>query len=266
VRSNLVVMPPPVRDLDFASVRFLSHPRLRHSFRNLTLNGSTSPHCDGLPRSINEVLLFALTSHISTAIKMNFAQLFECRCFGAPCWMPGRPLTSMTRPPRWPSAKSIASHSLVCPSITARNYSCGPRARLRIGTCKPGPRSLRPPGQVAVSSPLRFRVGLWVPGARLSSESARPDPRPFRDLGDRGKRGSGDGLSANTDSTARASPSRPGRRSPQWPPEFFAGAAVDSRRQHNLTIPGPPDLYGFIPRISRASWSNDASPPVAKFW
>ena len=62
-----------------ASIRLLNHSMLRHSSRNLPLNDSFDPFCQGLPGS-----MLACSSNCSTARDTNSGPLSERICRGLP--------------------------------------------------------------------------------------------------------------------------------------------------------------------------------------
>src|SRR5919109_4481680 len=68
--------------MTFASARERNHSRLRHSSRNLALKLSVTPFCQGLPGSINAVLIPCATIQDKIAFDTNSALAHERRRFG----------------------------------------------------------------------------------------------------------------------------------------------------------------------------------------
>jgi hypothetical protein len=186
LRSNLVDTPAPVHDHDLRFGWLLSHHSLRHSPRDLMLNDSSWPFCDGFPRATNALSMFVPTSHFSTALEANSGQLSERRCFGNTCWLTSRVMTSMIRLERLPSATSIASDPLVRSSITVSHYSCGPPAqvnyRLALTTRFPvGTRGTAKtmPSHPAVTPRARRKPTASIPAKPVGILRAVPPIAPF---------------------------------------------------------------------------------------
>src|SRR5256885_16629533 len=81
--------------MTFASARERNHSRLRHSSRNLPLKLSVTPFCQGLPSSINAVLIPCATIKDKIAFDTNSGPLSLRRKAGAPRSLTRRARTSI---------------------------------------------------------------------------------------------------------------------------------------------------------------------------
>ena len=68
----------------FASILFLNHCILKHSSRNLPLNDSFVPFCQGFPGSISAVSMCWLASQRKMARETNSGPWSDLRYRGAP--------------------------------------------------------------------------------------------------------------------------------------------------------------------------------------
>src|SRR5437763_15046745 len=83
--------------MTFASARERNHSRLKHSSRNLPLKLSVTAFCQGLPGSINAVLIPCATIKDKIAFDTNSGPLSLRRKAGAPRSLTRRARTSITR-------------------------------------------------------------------------------------------------------------------------------------------------------------------------